>query len=212
MRPCFHRFSVIALLFAAAVVLSAQTPSAILVGRVQDASGAVIGGASITLREVTTNEARTVSSSAIGEFTIPDLAPGKYLATVEKQGFRELVEREIVLEVSQTAHMDFTLQIGQVTERVEVTASVPLLNTENAVKGDVIESSEIDDLPLNGRDFTSLAYLVPGVTPKAEGGQGSNFTVNGTRAANTNFVVDGFNDVNTRLGNIQTQPDRKSVV
>ena len=116
------------------------------------------------------------------------------------------MERGFTLEVDQTARLDLELQIGLVSETVQVTASVPLLNTENAMRGDVIVSREMTDIPLDGRDFADLAYLVPGVAQKAQGASGSNFSVNGARSDNTNFIMDGFNDQSPRGGTAQARP------
>jgi len=183
-----------------------QSPTANLVGRVQDQTGAVVPGASILVRHAAVGETREVKSDESGEYTVANLAPGTYRVTVEKEGFHRLVERGITLEVDQTARLDFELQLGAVSETVQVTASVPLLNTENAMRGDVIVSREMTDIPLDGRDFADLAYLVPGVSQKAQGASGSNFAVNGARTDNTNFIIDGFNDQNPRGGSAQARP------
>jgi outer membrane receptor protein involved in Fe transport len=187
--------------------LFAQSPNANIVGRVLDQSGAVIPGAQITIRHVATGEFREVVSDEKGEYTIAELAPGDYRIMVRKEGFRRLDERGLTLEVNQTVRLDLQLQVGALSEVVEVTASVPLLNTENPMKGDVIVSREMVDIPLDGRDFSDLAFLVPGVGEKAQGGQGSSFAVNGARADNTNFVIDGFNNQNLRLGGAQARPN-----
>jgi len=187
--------------------LFAQSPNANIVGRVLDQSGAVIPGAQITVRHVATGESREVVSDEKGEYTVAELVPGDYRIMVRKEGFRRLDERGLTLEVNQTARLDLQLQVGALSEVVEVTASVPLLNTENPMKGDVIVSREMADIPLNGRDFGDLAFLVAGVSEKAEGGQGSSFAVNGARADNTNFVIDGFNNRNVRLGAAQARPN-----
>src|SRR5207253_7559040 len=90
---------------------------------------------------------------------------------------------------------------------VEVSAMAPLLNTENAKKGEVMAATEVVEMPLNGRDFTDLAALTPGVMPKQQGGAGSAFAINGARADNTNFVIDGFNDQNPRGAAAQARPN-----
>jgi hypothetical protein len=184
----------------------AQSPTANIVGRVLDPTGAVIPEAKITVRHTATRALREVLSDASGEYTVANLPSGNYRIFVEKDGFRRLDERGLTLEMEQTARLDFHLQVGQVSEVVEVQASVPLLNTESPVKGDVIVAREMMDIPLDGRDFADLAYLVPGVGQKAQGGNGSNFAVNGARTDNTNFVVDGFNNQNPRGGTAQARP------
>ena len=111
--------------------LFAQSPNANIVGRVLDQSGAVIPGAQITVRHVATGEFREVVSDEKGEYTVAQLAPGDYRIMVRKEGFRRLDERGLTLEVNQTVRLDLQLQVGALSEVVEVTASVPLLNTEN---------------------------------------------------------------------------------
>ena len=184
----------------------AQSPTANIVGTVKDQSGAFVPGASITVRQTTTNEERQVKTDENGEYTVAELSPGGYAVVVEREGFHRVDERGITLEIDQTAQLDFVLQLGAVSDAVEVTASVPLLNTESAMKGDVIVSREMTDIPLDGRDFADLAYLVPGVAQKAQGASGSNFAVNGARTDNTNFIIDGFNDQSPRGGSAQARP------
>lgn len=190
-----------------ASVLSAQNPSAALLGTVRDASAAGIAGASLAIRNVNTNETRETQSAEDGSFTLASLAPGTYEIAVTKEGFRTLRERGLELQVDQLARLDLRLEVGSVSETIEVQATIPLLNTENAVKGDVMVTAEIVEMPLNGRDFADLAFLVPGVTRRAAGGQGSAFAVNGARADNTNFIIDGFNDQNPRGGAAQARPN-----
>ena len=205
LRNC-NRILQLSLSLLICISLFGQSPTANLVGRVVDQTGGLVPGATVLVRHAAAGEAREVKSDENGEYTITNLAPGNYRITVEKEGFRRLVERGLTLEVDQTARMDLQLQIGAVTETVQVTASVPLLNTENAMRGDVIVSREMTDIPLDGRDFADLAYLVPGVAQKAQGASGSNFSVNGARSDNTNFIVDGFNDQNPRGGSAQARP------
>ena len=188
------------------VSLFAQSPTANIVGRVVDQTGAVIAEAKIRVRHVETRDLREVSTDASGEYTVANLPPGHYGIVVEKEGFKRLDERGLELQIDQTARLDFELQVGAMTEVVEVTASAPLLNTESAMKGDVVVSREMVDVPLDGRDFADLAYLVPGVSQKAQGASGSNFAVNGARTDNTNFIIDGFNDQNPRGGSAQARP------
>ncbi|MBI3207632.1 MAG: TonB-dependent receptor plug domain-containing protein [Candidatus Solibacter usitatus] len=110
--------------------------------------------------------------------------------------------------MGQSFRADIRMQVGTLSDSVEVTAEVAQLTTENGmIKGDVIVQQEIQDLPLNGRDFTELALLVPGVVPNAQGGAGSFASINGARGDNTNFYVDGFNDRNVRGAAAQLRPN-----
>ncbi|MBI1899350.1 MAG: TonB-dependent receptor, partial [Acidobacteria bacterium] len=194
------------LLLLSCLTARAQTPTATLTGRVTDSSGASLPGAVIQVRNLNTNEARIGESSLEGDYTFAGLMPGTYEVTFESRGFKRARESVLELQIDQAARLDIALQPGDIIESVEVTAELPVLNSENAVKGDVITSQEIVEMPLDGRDFADLAFLVPGVSRRAQGGSGSAFAINGARGDNTNFVIDGFNDRNIRGAGVQVRP------
>lgn len=208
MRTLFVALSA-SLLFAG--LMPAQTPAATLVGRVIDSSRASVADASIRVRDVNTNEIRTARSSAEGEYTVSSLSPGTYEVTVEKTGFKMTRETALELAVDQTARLDVVLQVGSVSESIDVQATVPLLNTETSSRGDVIAPREITEMPLNGRDFNDLAFMVPGVQTAEEGGKGSPYVVNGARADASNVTVDGFNNQNPRDAGAQARPPLESL-
>jgi len=198
----------LALLAALAAPAWGQSNLATVTGVVSDTAGAVMPAVSITIRNVETNIARHVATNQTGDFTITNLAPGKYELTAEMTGFRPYRRSGIVLEIGQVLRDDVQLQVGAVTESVSVSAEAATINTESGtIKGDVIVHAEIQDLPLDGRDFTDLAFLVPGVMPRSQGGQGSAMNINGARADNTNFYVDGFNNRNPRGAAAQVRPN-----
>lgn len=189
-------------------VLWAQTNYATVTGIVTDALGGVIPQVLITITNVDTAITRAVRSSESGDYAITNLAPGSYELKAWAEGFRSYVRSGIVLELGQTLRSDIQLQLGSVTESVSVTSEIAALNTESgAIKGDVIVQEEIEELPLEGRDFTDLAMLVPGVVPSAQGAQGSAMNINGARADSTNFYVDGFNNRNARGAAAQVRPN-----
>jgi outer membrane receptor protein involved in Fe transport len=198
------------LLLASAVAL-AQSPTATLVGDVKDPTGAAVPGAEIRVRNTATNDVRTTRSTDLGQFTVVNLLPGVYEVTAQNPGFQKLVETGIELFVDQTARVSLSMRVGDVSESVEVTAALAPLNTENATKGEVIVSQEMQEMPLNGRDFTDLAYLVPGVVPKAEVGQSGGMNINGARADNVNYLVDGFNGQDPRLAGPAVRPPLDSM-
>ena len=210
------RWPILALPCCAAILLAdaafSQSPTANIIGAVKDQTGALVPGAAVTVTHVATNEVRWLESDAGGEFMVANLPPGPYRINVAKEGFQRLEERGITLELDQTVRLEFVLHVGALTETVRVEATVPLLNTENPMKGDVIASREMVDIPLDGRDFADLAYLVPGVGQKAQGASGSNFAVNGARTDNTNFIIDGFNNQNPRGGSAQARPPLDSMM
>src|SRR5258708_2731401 len=191
--------------------LCAQDPSATLMGSVVDASGALVAGRKVEIRNTATKEIRKTEFDDKGEFTELNLAPGLYEVSIFKSGFRTLRETNLELQVEQQARMEFHLELGSMMQTVEVQAVAPLINTENAVKGEVVVSHQMVEIPLNGRDFVDLAMLTPGVLPNAQGGAGSAMAINGARADNTNFIIDGFNDQNPRGGAAQARPNIESM-
>src|SRR5438067_5721852 len=129
---------------------AAQGVRATIVGRVTDDSGAVVPGAKITITNTGTNEIRSVIVGDNGEYSIPQLAPGNYSLTAEYAGFNRVVRSGIVLETNQQARFDISLKVGALTEEVQVSASAPLVASENAALGNVVDQKKIVELPLNG--------------------------------------------------------------
>ena len=176
-------------------------------GTVTDATGRTISGAVLEARNTANGEVRKALSQDEGDFAIPNLRPGEYDVLVTKEGFRTLREAGIRLEIDQEVRLDFKMEPGVITQSIEVTAAVAPIDIENGAKGELMTSREILEMPLNGRDFSDLAFLVPGVSPNASGGMGSAYAINGARADNTNFILDGFNDQNPRGGAAQARPN-----
>ena len=199
------RFWVAALI---ATSLYAQADVATVTGVVTDSGQAVVPGVSVTVRNTNTNIAQQITTNNDGYFTITQLPPGVYELTASRTGFSNYRATRIALESGQTLRHDIALQLGSVSETINVQAEIAVLNTENgAINGDVIVQQEIADMPLNGRDFTDLAFLVPGVLPNAQGGAGSGMAINGARGDNTNFYLDGMNDRNSRGAAAQFRPN-----
>src|SRR5579871_1660054 len=140
-----------AALWGCAGLASAQTFGAIT-GEVRDQSGAVAPNASITATNVATNVARSTTTNAAGVYSFPDLIPATYQIRVSAMGFQTATST-IEIQVQQTARLDFTLVLGQASQTVEVSALAAALTTENATVGTVIPEKNINDLPLNGRNF-----------------------------------------------------------
>lgn len=157
-------------LLLASASVHAQTTTASIIGTVRDASGGVIPNANIKAKAVATNQLREVNTDPDGNYILTNLAIGQYAVTVSATGFRTEVNEGITLQVAQRARLDVTLQPGSVTESVNVNAQVPLVNTEDAVYGDVIENKRVVELPLNGRNFNSLALLTPNIQSGVPGG------------------------------------------
>jgi hypothetical protein len=169
-----------------------QSREGAITGIVTDSSKAAVPQVEIAVRNLGTNIAAKARTSEAGTYTVLGLAPGRYELTAERQGFRTYKRTNITVEVEQIIRQDIELPLGQVSESIVVTAEIAPLNTEaGAVKGDVIVQSEIQEMPLQGRNYTDLAFLVAGVTPAAEGAAGSGMNANGARADNSSFYVEG---------------------
>lgn len=180
--------------------LPAQQETATITGDVKDASGAVVPKATITVTNTETNISINSETNDEGSYTIPSLRPGAYLVAVEKSGFKKTVRSGITLQINQVARIDVNLEVGGLgSEVVMVTGDAPLLETENAGRGSVIDRRKIVDLPLNGRDYNQLALLSPGVlagTPRlsAIGFKGA-INVNGNRVFMNVFLLDGVDNI-----------------
>src|SRR5438105_13889689 len=142
-----------------------------IVGMVTDPQRAPVAGATVEIRSLTTNVKREVLTSASGEYNSLPLQPGRYAVTVRQQGFREK-STELTLGVSQRLQADFALEIGALTEQVNVTASAGTIETASYEIGQVRNAKEIVDLPLNTRNFTQLVQLAPGVLQGVGGASG----------------------------------------
>ncbi|HMF76167.1 MAG TPA: carboxypeptidase regulatory-like domain-containing protein [Bryobacteraceae bacterium] len=180
----------------------AQENGATVTGQVLDSSGAGVVGATVTARNVETGFQRVVVTNESANYTLPILPIGSYEITSEKQGFEKLIKTGVVLQVDQHARVDFTLQVGATTNSVQVTADVPLTQTDSSSTGAVIDNRKVVELPLNGRQFYSLALLVPGVAPPAQGSILSfrgGFNVAGASELNNNFTLNGLDNNNQLL-------------
>jgi hypothetical protein len=202
------RLAFVRLALCAAVLIPAsfgQTAGSID-GLVTDSSGSVIAGAKVTTTNPQTNFAREAVSNTAGEYSFPDLPPGTYNIRVEMQGFKIELRTSVELQVQQAARLDFRLEVGAVSETVEVAGAAALLDTENAGVGTVIENQKIVDLPLNGRNFTSLIALSPNVTTgqtansgwaatRGDPGRGSvSVSIAGMRREYMYYTLDGLSD------------------
>ena len=206
MKNLFSFSAVCAALLLAALTPApapAQTFKATLVGQVTDANGAVVPGAAVTATEVATSQAQSATTNQDGEYTIPQLPPGRYTLRVEAGGFRPVVQNDLVLETSQTQRVNVTLEPGAVSEVVSVQAEAAIINADTSEVGEVITPRQVQDLPLNGRNFTDLALLTPGVYRRpAEDDQGEGLATAGTRTDATNFILDGVNNRSDPNGGI----------
>ena len=197
--------------------LWAQGPTGEITGTVTDTSGGLVSGGTVTIKNRDTGIERAVNTNAAGIFAAPALPPGVYSVRVNMTGFKSEVRNSIELQVNQVARLDFALQVGNVSETVEVQASAPTLDTENSTMGAVIENKRIEELPLNGRNYLQLASLVPGATATGPGnfiaqarggGDRSNFQLNiaGQRLENNHYMLDGVENTDPNYGTYLFQP------
>jgi hypothetical protein len=139
-------------------------------GTVTDSSGAVIPAVSLTLTNTGTSAKITTESDAAGLYQFPNLAPGHYRLDAEKSGFTHFTREPIQILVNSSVHIDITMQVGAVSQTVEVRAETPLLQPESSSLGQVIETRSVNELPLNGRNPLALVSLAPGVVPQGSSG------------------------------------------
>lgn len=190
--------------FAAVVVLVlslcvapafAQVGSAALSGKVADASGASVAGVNVKATNEGTGIVYPTATNDDGIYSLPILPPGKYQITVEKEGFERIVKPDVELHVADNVALDFAIQVGAMTQTVTVQGGTPLVNTTSATLGGLVQSDQIEDLPLNGRNYIGLTMMQPGVAPVniVPGGafNGTWFVTNGATERSNNFLLDG---------------------
>jgi hypothetical protein len=190
------------LLFASQIYAQKDTGS--IVGVVKDAGGGVVAGARVTARDVDRGIEFTTTTDANGEYVAGPLKVGRYTITVEKDKFKTAVAGPVQLDVQGRVEANVRLDVGEVTQKVEVTVQSPLLETETSSMGQVMDKTRIETLPLNGRNFAQLAQLGVGVVPSEPGSRVSGnfgFSVDGARTFQNNFLLDGI-DNNSNLGDV----------
>ncbi len=178
----------ILLCFVLALPAAGQTFYGNVVGTVTDATGSAVPDAAVVLTNTGTADRRKNVTDSEGTYRFVNLQPGKYKLEVERSGFSRVARDGIVVEVESTIRIDVSLKVGDVTQTVEVTAATPLLQTENASLGQVVEARKVLEMPLNGRNPFGLVALVPGVVP---GGQSGTTPTGANPFAWGNFQIGG---------------------
>ncbi len=191
------RLAALALYFLA-FSLWAQVDTGTILGTVRDTSGGVVPGAKVMIANEGTAFTQTTSTSASGNYVFTPLRIGRYTVEVEQPGFKKQRKMGQELDIQQQLVIDFVLEPGEVSTTVDVRAETPILQTENGSVGQVIGTQSVNDLPLNGRNYTFLARLTTGVNPGQPEGRGLNangwFEANGTRADQNNYLLDGIDN------------------
>ena len=162
-KTLLHFVVLFATLVLSSISAFAQGSAGRIVGAITDASGGAITGATVTVTDVDRGVNRTLTTDATGAFAAPNLTPGNYRVRAEYKGFKTVDRQNIQLEVAQELRVDLSMQPGDQTQVVNVTESVPLIETTNAELGGTMQNQVINDLPLNGRNFGNLLDLRPGV-------------------------------------------------
>src|SRR6266567_9635714 len=153
--------------WAAAVILSAQTTTGSITGLVTDAGGAIVPGSTLTLTNLDTNQARKQAANDTGAYTFPALPPGNYRLEVEHPGFKRFVQEPVEVRVQQTVTINLALEVGQVNQTIEVAGRAEPLDAATSSLSQVVENREVTELPLNGRNTLALVALTPGVRTQA---------------------------------------------
>jgi Carboxypeptidase regulatory-like domain len=205
------------LTLALTVSSRAQTSTGEISGVVVDPSGSAVPGVTITLTSVATNAVREVQTNSAGLYVIPAIPPGIYTLKAHISGFRMMERRDIEVQVGSANRIPITLELGDLTETVEIRGGAPLIQSSNASIGTVIENRSIVELPLNGRNYLQLASLIPGATTNGPsssqgrqrmGGQRNSFALNvgGQRIHYNHYSLDGVENTDLNFNSYMLLP------
>jgi hypothetical protein len=191
--------------------LAAQTLDTGILGTVTDPGGAAISDVTITINNPATGLSRTVKTAPDGKYEVRYLVPGPYTIEAQATGFRTERTNSVTIQLNQQVRIDFSMQIGETHQTVEITGSAPLLQTENATLGEVVSTERIVNLPLNGRSFVQLSVLTPGVrvtepSQFTSSTNGSRIIANGARDSWMQVNIDGITMVNNRSNYVTLYP------
>ena len=228
-KAILSAFFVLSLTLCVVISGMAQSDTARLQGTITDPQGAAINGATVTVTSTETGHATTATTNDLGYYTVSALPPGHYRVEVEQKGFKKVV-RELELQVSQVGVADLQLQVGEITESVTVESGSPVIDPADSAIGEVVETRQITELPLNGRNFTQLATLVPGASRGIPTGSnsatgvnnnaetfrfgeegGASLAVNGLRPQANNFLLDGIDNNESLVNTIVFFPPADAI-
>src|SRR3954463_2258129 len=187
----------LAFILLAAVSLSAQTFRGTILGTVTDPSGAVVAGAKVKVKNTATGLERSTETSGDGSYSLPELPIGTYNVSVSQSGFTTFVATGVTVDVATQRRVDASLKTGEVSTKVEVSADqLPLVETTSTNLGGVLTASTVEDMPVNGRDYTKLIFMNPGVAGSPDQitdspGSFGEFSMNGARGRSNNYLLDG---------------------
>ncbi len=211
LRRCWTHAALALGLALGAAAANAQLTTGTILGAVYDSAGGVLVGAAVTATNLDTGSVRTVRSDSSGSYTMANLPLGRYQMKAEAQGFRARVVTDLRLVVDQRLRRDFSLEVGGVTEMVDVAGQTTLLQTDQPDINQIVQAKEIRGLPLNGRDFFSLLLLSNGVqdTSNDQAGATTNvtFSVNGMRPESNSVTLDGVQISSVREADVDLRPN-----
>jgi hypothetical protein len=200
----FATIFAVLLVFTLPARVSAQMVGATISGTVVDPSGAVVAGVKILVKNESTGSIANAATNSVGVFDAPNLPPGTYDLTASATGFSTLIRNRITLTVGQELVLNLTLQIGNTSQQIEVNTEAPTVDLANATIGGVVNQATVEQLPLNGRSWSDLAILAPGVhtvgnqpaissTDRTKRGMGLELSISGGRPQQNNYLLDGVN-------------------
>ena len=203
-------FAVAAVLLVPAAGL-AQVSSGKILGAVQDESAGALPGVTIVVRNVETGVSRETVTNTRGRFEVPGLQPGRYQVEAELTGFSRYSQGPVAVQVNEETLVNINLKVGQLSETINVVAQSSIVQTTTATLGKVIEEKQILELPLSGRNFTSLGLLTPGVTTRGQSTTDAAYVVHGQRQDSNNFQLDGVANVSLGGNTVQARPNVDAV-
>jgi outer membrane receptor protein involved in Fe transport len=189
--------SILVFSLLAAATLSAQTFRGTILGTVTDPSGAVVAGAKVTAKNTGTGLERSTQTSGDGSYSLPELPIGTYTVTITQSGFQTFVATGVTVDVAAERRVDAAMKTGEVSTQVQVSADqLPLVETTTDTLGGVLTAETVQNMPVNGRDYTKLIYMNPGVSGSPDQisdspGSFGEFSMNGARGRSNNYLLDG---------------------
>ena len=195
--------ALILILGVAPLAIAQQADTALIVGSVTDTTGAVIPGAAVTFSHIETGIESSTQTNETGSYRSAPLRIGNYIVLIESEGFKAYSGSGITLSIGDVRELNVALEVGAVTEVIEVEAAAPLLQTTESSAGTVIENRQIVDLPLNGRDYLQLAVISAGTVVS----RGQGISIGGQRGTEINFMIDGVDNNNQSIASQGAQKE-----
>jgi Carboxypeptidase regulatory-like domain len=189
-----------ATLFVLAAFSATASPVGSISGSVKDSSGGMVPGVKLTLINTGTNAQLGTNTNTEGEFQFLQLPPATYTLAVEHTGFKKTVVSSVLVQVDQVTHIEIALEVGSLSDSVQVEGVAPLLESDKSTISSVVDTRTIANMPLNARQYLDLALLTPGAMPSQPGQQGGGFNLAGARSQSNTFLLDGVSNMDTQIG------------